>query len=90
MRLAKNSFVDMTIILVDAAQGTYTLTPSLSVFNVQVSLTNDEVFELSETLTASLSFFRNEAPPRVTISPSSAEVRIEDDDGLYAYTEHVV
>ena len=69
--------------LLDAA-GAYTLNASASNLSIQVPLIDDGVFELSETLTASLSFL-NEAPPRVTISPSSAEVRIEDDDGLYAH-----
>ena len=44
---------------------------------------NDGVFELSETLIASLSSSSNEAPPRVTISPDSADISILDDDSMY-------
>ena len=71
--------------LLDAA-GAYTLTASASSISVQVPLIDDGVFELSETLTASLDFSSNEAPPHVTISPDAAEITILDDDSMYNYT----
>ena len=50
------------------------------------------MFELSETLTASLSFSSAEAPPRVTISLDSAQITILDDDSMYSLTlvSHII
>ena len=62
-------------------EGTYILTSSMSTLSVQIPLIDDEIFELTERLTASIGFFSGEAPPRVDISPDSAEVIIVDDDG---------
>ena len=67
--------------LLDAA-GAYILSASESSFSVQVPLIDDGVFELTETLNASLSFSSAEAPPRVTISPDSAQITILDDDSM--------
>ena len=57
----------------------------MSPLSVQISV-DDEVFELTKTLTASISFFSSEAPPNVTISPNSTQITFEDDDGMYILT----
>jgi hypothetical protein len=48
----------------------------------QLPLTNDSIFEISESLTASLSF-PGSMPPRVSITPNTADITIVDEESKY-------
>lgn len=48
--------------------------------NVSFTIVDDSIFELSENLSASLTF-SNTAHPRVVLSPASVEIIILGDDG---------
>ena len=50
-------------------------------FDTPLTLVDDDVFELTETLQSSLSFPGGIAPPRVLINPGLATVTVFDDDG---------
>ena len=54
--------------------------PGNLTFNISLTLVDDDIFELTETLQASLSFPGGIAPPRVLINPGLATVTIFDDD----------
>ncbi len=56
----------------------FTFNPSNQVTLVRVPLTDDGVYELTETFTASLSFISS-AIPLVSFSPDEATVTIRDD-----------
>ena len=58
----------------------FVLTPTMSSFNVNVSLINDTIFELTETFSASLSFLAGATHQSVTIAPANAQISILDDD----------
>ena len=60
--------------------------PGNLTFDIPLTLVDDDVFELTETLQASLSFPGGIAPPRVLIDPGLATVTIFDDDGEFIYT----
>ena len=59
----------------------YEITSLKNSLTIDVPLIDDGVFELTERLSANLSF-RTESS-RVTISPATAEITILDDDGLF-------
>ena len=64
---------------------TFVLTPAMSSFNVDISLTDDTVFELTEAFSTSLSFLAGETHQHVTVAPDNAQISVLDDDGE-AYT----
>ena len=47
---------------------------------ITLSIANDDVYELTETFNAALSF-DGDPVPRVTLSPATAVTTIVDDDG---------
>ena len=50
---------------------------------------NDTVFEITESLNATLSFSGGIAPPRVSIAQETTQITIMDDDGKWIYeTSH--
>ena len=55
--------------------------PGNLTFDIPLTLVDDDIFELTETLQASLSFPDGIAPPRVLNNPGLATVTIFDDDG---------
>ena len=57
-----------------------TFSPGNTSFSVTLTLVDDDTFELTEMLQASLSF-PGAAPPRVRFDPSMADITILDDDG---------
>ncbi len=59
-----------------------TFNRSNQVAQVRVPLTNDSVYELTETFTAGLSFVSS-VIPLVTFSPNEATVTIRDDESKY-------
>ena len=56
---------------------THTLNYSITSFSVQVLPVDDEVFELTESLSTNLSFSRS-APPGVSIDTASVDIEILD------------
>ncbi len=60
----------------------FTFNPSNQVSQVRVPLTDDGVYELTETFTAGLSFLSADIP-LVTFSPSEATVTLSDDESKY-------
>ena len=60
----------------------YTFDSTIGTKDIPVPITDDGIFELTELLSASLTF--PGAPiPRVILAPDSAEVTILDDDGQH-------
>ncbi len=57
------------------------LNASNQAVRVPVLLTNDGIYELTETFTAELSF-TSDVPPRTTISSDKASITIIDDDRM--------
>ena len=55
--------------------------PGNLTFDIPLTLVDDAIFELTETLQASLSFPGGIAPPRALINPGLATVTIFDEDG---------
>ena len=53
---------------------------SRSRYTFNITIVNDNAFELTEFFDASLRF-AGAAPPRVTLDPAQAEITILDDDG---------
>ena len=60
----------------------FTLNAANENIRVPVSLINDGVYELTETIPASLSF-TSDVPPRTTISPNNATITIIDDESMF-------
>ena len=48
---------------------------------INVPLVDDDIFELTKALTASLVFTDTPSPPRMTLAPAVANIAIFDDDG---------
>ena len=60
----------------------YTFDSTTSIIDASVTITDDNIFELTELLSASLVFPR--APiPGVTLAPDIVEITILDDDGQH-------
>ena len=66
----------------DLGSGDIILTADNSSVTISFTLVDDSFYELTERLSASLSF-SGAAIDRVTLDPSLAEVIINDDDGKY-------
>ena len=58
----------------------HTLNSSITSFSVQLSLLDDEIFELTESLSTNLSFSR-QAPPGVSINSDMVDIEILDNEG---------
>ena len=79
--------VDVVVVVVVAGGSDYTdigvtivtLTASQNQVTISFPLIDDDVFEITEQLSVSLSFEATE-PPRVSISPNFAEISIFDND----------
>ena len=57
-----------------------TFSLDIAVITITVSIANDDVYELTETFNATLSF-DGDPIPRVILSPATAVTTIVDDDG---------
>ena len=55
--------------------------PGNFTFDIPLTLIDDDIFELTETPQASLSFPGGIVPPRMLIHPGLATITIFDDDG---------
>ena len=66
-----------------AAVGPFTLVfePGITQITFEVPLVNDTVFEITESLNATLSFPDGIASPRVSIAQETTQITILDDDG---------
>ena len=71
----------------DISAQAFVFDPSISSFSVNVPLINDNIFELTESLQAGLSFL-GPPPPRATIDPAQADIQILDDDGKVQFILH--
>lgn len=67
-----SDYIDIGVMIV-------TLSATQNAVTITFPLIDDDVFEITELLSASLSFGVEE-PARVTISPDSAQISILDDD----------
>ena len=63
-----------------------TFGPGNTATTIEVNILNDDAYELTETLNASLSF-AGDPVPRVILSPDVAVTTIVDDDGESWYTK---
>ena len=59
--------------------------PGITQRTCEVPLVNDTVFEITESLNATLSFPGGIAPPRVSIAQGTTQITILDDDCEWIY-----